>query len=85
MEKLSPKNLLNIMKINCIVEKDFNIPKFIDWLKIQSSEYKDYFESFSYQLIDKYIISVYPEVSCIDDFSTDELVIAISNALNSNI
>lgn len=73
------------MKINCLVTKEFDVLDFIEWLKKQSSEYKDYWETFDYQLIDKYITQKYPEVDCIYDLDSDLVIVEVEHALNSNI
>lgn len=73
------------MKINCLVTKEFDTEDFINWLRKQSSEYKDYWEAYDYQLIDKYITHKYPDVDCIYDADADMIILEVEHALNSNI
>ena len=73
------------MLVNCIVQKEFDIVDFIKWLKTQSSEYKDYFEAFDYQLIDKYMTNKYKDVSCVEELDIDFIILTIQDALNSSI
>ena len=65
------------MKVECIVTKELNIDDFISWLKKQSSEYVDYWRTYEYLLINKYLKHKYPEVESASDLALDEIVLEI--------
>ena len=65
------------MKVECIVTKELDIDDFISWLKKQSSEYVDYWRTYEYLLINKYLNHKYPEVESASDLALDEIVLEI--------
>lgn len=62
------------MKVECIVTKELDIDDFISWLKKQSSEYVDYWRTYDYILLNKYLKQKYPEVESANDLALDEIV-----------
>ena len=65
------------MKVECIVTKELNIDDFISWLKKQSSKYVDYWRTYEYLLINKYLKHKYPEVESASDLALDGIVLEI--------
>ena len=65
------------MKVECIVTKELDIDDFISWLKKQSSEYVDYWRTYEYLLINKYLKHKYPEVESTSDLAIDGIVLEI--------
>lgn len=65
------------MKVECIVIKELNIDDFISWLKKQSSEYVDYWRTYEYILLNRYLNQKYPEVESANDLALDEIVLEI--------
>ena len=65
------------MKVECIVIKELDIDDFISWLKKQSSEYVDYWRTYEYILLNKYLKQKYPEVESASDLALDEIVLKI--------
>ena len=65
------------MKVECIVTKELNINDFISWLKKQSSEYVDYWRTYEYILLNRYLKQKYPEVESASDLALDEIVLEI--------
>ena len=65
------------MKVECIVTKELDIDDFISWLKKQSSKYVDYWRTYEYLLINKYLKHKYPEVESASDLALDEIVLEI--------
>ena len=65
------------MKVECIVIKELDIDDFINWLKKQSSEYVDYWRTYEYLLINKYLKHKYPEVESASDLAIDEIVLKV--------
>ena len=65
------------MKVECIVTKELDIDDFINWLKKQSSEYVDYWRTYEYILLNKYLKQKYPEVESTNDLALDEIVLEI--------
>ena len=65
------------MKVECIVIKELDIDDFISWLKKQSSEYVDYWRTYEYILLNKYLKQKYPEVESTSDLALDEIVLEI--------
>ena len=65
------------MKVECIVTKELDIDDFISWLKKQSSEYVDYWRTYEYLLINKYLKHKYPEVESASDLALDGIVLEI--------
>lgn len=65
------------MKVECIVIKELNIDDFISWLKKQSSEYVDYWRTYEYILLNRYLNQKYPEVESVNDLALDEIVLEI--------
>lgn len=65
------------MKVECIVTKELDIDDFINWLKKQSSEYIDYWRTYEYILLNKYLKQKYPEVESANDLAIDGIVLEI--------
>lgn len=65
------------MKVECIVTKELDIDDFISWLKKQSSEYVDYWRTYEYILLNKYLKQKYPEVESASYLALDEIVLEI--------
>ena len=65
------------MKVECIVTKELDIDDFINWLKKQSSEYVDYWKTYEYILLNRYLKEKYPEVESASDLALDEIVLEI--------
>lgn len=65
------------MKVECIVTKELDIDDFISWLKKQSSEYVDYWRTYEYLLINKYLKYKYSEVESASDLAIDGIVLEI--------
>ena len=65
------------MKVECIVTKELDIDNFISWLKKQSSEYVDYWRTYEYILLNRYLKQKYPEVESASDLALDEIVLEI--------
>lgn len=65
------------MKVECIVTKELDIDDFINWLKKQSSEYVDYWKTYEYILLNRYLKQKYPEVENASDLAIDEIVLEI--------
>ena len=65
------------MKVECIVIKELDIDDFINWLKKQSSEYIDYWRTYEYLLINKYLKYKYPEIESANDLAIDEIVLKV--------
>ena len=65
------------MKVECIVIKELDIDDFISWLKKQSSEYVDYWRTYEYILLNKYLKQKYPEVESASDLAIDGIVLEI--------
>ena len=65
------------MKVECIVIKELDIDDFISWLKKQSSEYVDYWRTYEYLLINKYLKQKYSEVESASDLAIDGIVLEI--------
>lgn len=65
------------MKVECIVTKELDVNDFINWLKNQSSEYIDYWRTYEYLLINKYLKYKYPEVESASDLAIDGIVLEI--------
>ena len=66
------------MKVECIVTKELDIDDFISWLKKQSSEYIDYWRTYEYILLNKYLKQKYPEVESVSDLALDERILEIN-------
>ena len=65
------------MKVECIVTKELDIDDFISWLKKQSSEYVDYWRTYEYIWLNRYLRHKYPEVESANDLALDEIVLKI--------
>ena len=65
------------MKVECIVTKELDINDFISWLKKQWSEYVDYWRTYEYILLNKYLKQKYPEVESANDLARDGIVLEI--------
>ena len=65
------------MKVECIVTKELDIDDLISWLKKQSSEYVDYWRTYEYILLNKYLKQKYPEVESASDLAIDGIVLEI--------
>lgn len=65
------------MKVECIVTKELDIDDFISWLKKQSSEYVDYWRTYEYILLNRYLKQKYPEVESVSDLAIDGIVLEI--------
>ena len=65
------------MKVECIVTKELDINDFISWLKKQSSEYVDYWRTYEYILLNRYLKQKYPEVESASDLALDGIVLEI--------
>lgn len=65
------------MKVECIVIKELDIDDFINWLKKQSSEYIDYWRTYEYLLINKYLKHKYSEIESANDLAIDEIVLKV--------
>ena len=65
------------MKMECIVTKELDIDDFINWLKKQSSEYVDYWRTYEYILLNRYLKEKYPEVESASDLAIDGIVLEI--------
>lgn len=65
------------MKVECIVTKELDIDDFISWLKKQSSEYVDYWRTYEYILLNRYLKQKYPEVESASDLALDGIVLEI--------
>ena len=65
------------MKVECIVTKELDIDDFISWLQKQSSQYVDYWRTYEYILLNRYLKQKYPEVESASDLALDGIVLEI--------
>lgn len=65
------------MKVECIVTRELDIDDFISWLKEQSFNYVEYWQTYDYMLINKYLLHKYPEVKNASDLGLDYVVLEI--------